>query len=344
MNKIQVFNNSTVYFSSALNLTDFINLSGKKIVVYYAKSVESYANQIINSLNEKNLTCLPYIALEGEQNKSLECAISLTQFLTDNNLSRSDILINIGGGSVCDLGAFVASLYKRGIKYINIPTTLLCASDASIGGKTAVDFNGIKNLWGTFYQPYATFIDLDFLKTLPLNLIEEGLSEIVKYAIISKHFYNEFIKFNSINQIINNLHAVLFNCLNIKADLVRKDQFDFNERRALNLGHTVAHAVESKLNYQLSHGKAVAFGLVIESKIAHQVGLITKNHLDQILNLTAKFLQCDLKIDLLSLVDFMKKDKKNMGEEIAFSLPCESGVTLKTFTAEQLNQILIKIL
>ena len=174
MNNIQIIPNSTIYFKSATLLPSLIDFAGKKVVFVASPTVKSYVQTIQNQFIKNNLSCYTFYLNDGENNKNLDNALKLTDFLCENSISRKDILINVGGGTVCDLGAFVASVYMRGIKYINIPTTLLCACDASVGGKTAIDIGGIKNYWGTFYQPYAVVIDCEFLNSLSNELVDKS--------------------------------------------------------------------------------------------------------------------------------------------------------------------------
>ena len=344
MSDINIIPNSTIYFKSALLLPSIVDFSNKKVVIVTSNSVKDYALSILDKFLNNNITAYAYYLPDGENNKNLENALNLTNFLSEKGISRSDILINVGGGTVCDLGAFVASVYMRGIKYVNVPTTLLCACDAAIGGKTAIDLNGYKNFWGTFYQPFAVIIDCDFISTLSDQLITYGLSEIVKYAILDAEFCSKLDKINNLNEIKQNLQQILYHSLSIKAEIVLEDERDYNKRKILNLGHTIAHAVESSSNYEINHAEAVAFGLLIESKLAYELSIISNNRLNSIINLINKFLSTNITVQINDLIPFMLKDKKNLQGKIAFSLPTENSAETVYLTTNQTTKLLEKIL
>ena len=344
MSDINIIPNSTIYFKSALLLPSIVDFSNKKVVIVTSNSVKDYALSILDKFLSNNITAYAYYLPDGENNKNLENALNLTNFLSEKGISRNDILINVGGGTVCDLGAFVASVYMRGIKYVNVPTTLLCACDAAIGGKTAIDLNGYKNFWGTFYQPFAVIIDCDFISTLSDQLITYGLSEIVKYAILDAEFCSKLDKINNLNEIKQNLQQILYHSLSIKAEIVLEDERDYNKRKILNLGHTIAHAVESSSNYEINHAEAVAFGLLIESKLAYELSIISNNRLNSIINLINKFLSTNITVQINDLIPFMLKDKKNLQGKIAFSLPTESSAETVYLTTNQTTKLLEKIL
>ncbi len=249
------------------------------------------------------------------------------------------MIINVGGGTVSDLGGFLAAIYKRGLKYINVPTTLLSAADACLGGKTAVDADGVKNVWGLVYQPFAVVIDTLILKTLPDEIFAQGLSEIVKYGIIDQKFGDFLLALNGVSGIRDNLEQVIFKCLSIKAEFVEKDEFDTAERRALNLGHTYAHGLESKSNYTVSHGDAVAAGLLAESRLALDKGYISQERFNTILRLLSVYFKNVREDGLAELIPFMRGDKKNENDKICFSLPYGGGIKQVYFTE---NELIIK--
>lgn len=341
MKKIEIKENSTAYFCSENSLCDLIERTNKT-VIFACKKSEKYAMNLASQLTCKGYDVYTYITSDGEDNKSIEKALLLTQFLSLNEIRRSDLIINIGGGTVCDLGAFVASVYMRGIKYYNVPTTLLCAVDACIGGKTAINTNGSKNLWGTFYQPEKVLIDCELIKNLPENIFAEGLSEIVKYAILNEQFYQFLVSLNDINDIRNQIEQVIYNCLLIKSNFVEKDEFDKKERKLLNLGHTVAHSIEVDSNYTIFHSVAVGVGIKIEAKLALEIGVISLERYNQILNLCDKFLSLPNVTLGDNHVRIMLNDKKNSDGMIAFSLPSEIGAKVHKFMPETVKQILLK--
>ena len=339
MNKIQIKSNSNVYFCNTKEIANLID-SKAKIVLFACRKSEDYALNLAQNLTDKGLNVYTYVTSDGEENKSIEKALIFTQYLAHNEIGRGDVIINIGGGTVCDLGAFVASVYMRGISYYNLPTTLLCAVDACIGGKTAINLNGAKNLWGTFNQPEKVIIDSDILSSLPENIFAEGMSEIVKYGILDKEFGNYLASLNGVADVSANVEKVVYNCLNIKAKFVQQDEFDKGVRKLLNLGHTVAHAIESASNYEISHSVAVGLGIKYETKLAFEAGLISQNRHNKINDLCDKFLNLPaFKIDH-SYLSYMKKDKKNCDGKIAFALPSEVGAKVYLFPQEYVNDFL----
>ncbi len=252
-------------------------------------------------------------------------------FTIDN---RGDVfLVSFGGGVIGDLTGFCAAIYKRGIPYIQIPTTLLGMVDSSIGGKTGIDLEFGKNLVGAFYQPYLVFSDLKFLGTLPAKEIKNGISEIVKYGIITDSAIVEFLEKNS-KQVLEfnpkDWLQIVVKCAQIKARIVEEDELDNKGVRAiLNFGHTVGHALESALNYKgISHGEAVALGMVAESIMANRLKILKQKHLVRIVNLiTGLDILPKLKIkpSSLKILSHLKYDKKAKMGELRFVLPTGIG-------------------
>ena len=343
MQPVQIKNKSSVYFKCLNELPSIRDFSKNKTVLFASKKVMEVANYIAGILEGIGADLYVYLTDDGENNKNIEKALLFTQFLTYNEIGRNDVIINLGGGTLCDLGGFVASVYMRGIAYINIPTTLLCAVDASIGGKTAINAVGAKNLWGVFCQPESVLIDCYFLKDLPDALMEEGMSEIVKYAVLDGEFANFLSGLSSLNCVKEKLNEIVYHCTRIKAGYVEVDEFDKNERKLLNLGHTVAHAIERYTNYQTEHSTAVAYGLIYETKISYAEGFISLKRYNQIMGLCTKFLKIGNQVLNNELLQLMSKDKKNYQDKIVFALPDEEGATVREFTREQLQNILQKI-
>lgn len=340
MQSLQIKNKSTVYFDSINNLSKIRDFSNNKTVLFASKSLTDLSNQIIKILEGVGADLYVYFSDDGEENKTLEKALTFTQFLAYNDIGRNDVIINIGGGTLCDLGAFVASVYMRGIEYINIPTTLLCAVDACIGGKTAINAIGAKNLWGSFYHPKMVLVDCDFLKNISNELISEGMSEIVKYAILDGEFESFLNQFEDISAVKASLDEVIMRSLAIKARFVELDEFDRNERKLLNLGHTIAHAIEKFTDYETEHSAAVACGLICETKIAFNAGCISAKRRDAILSLCDKFLRVEIPVLNSEVISLMGKDKKNYEDKIVFSMPAEIGAIVKGFSREELIKLL----
>lgn len=223
---------------------------GEKVCLIRDENVN--AEEIIKSLKGYEVSDYPLGG--GENVKTASNFIALAEFLYKNGFSRADTLIALGGGSISDLTGFVASAYMRGMNYVNVPTTLLGAVDACVGGKTAVDTENGKNVLGAFYPPTAVFIAMSEINSLPEKQILCGKAEMAKYALLSGDISAEDLGGAITKELI-------YKCLTVKRTFVERDEFDLGARRALNLGHTVAHAYETASNFTLSHGEAVARGL-----------------------------------------------------------------------------------
>lgn len=258
----------------------------------------------------------------GEQSKSLETSAMLWQTLLENEADRRCLLINLGGGMVSDLGGFCASVYKRGIDFVHVPTSLLAMADASVGSKTAIDLFAIKNVIGTFAEPKGVFVYPDFLETLPLRHYQNGLSEIYKIALVAdKTLWNRLRKPSTdIGQL-----ELIIKSIELKNNIVIKDPFDKALRKCLNFGHSIGHAVEAiMLNTQepMLHGEAVVIGMIMESHVALQKKLITKNIFSEIVStLGSSFELRRLPVDLFERIpSLIKNDKKNANGKILLAL------------------------
>lgn len=258
----------------------------------------------------------------GEASKSLEFSAHIWQTLIENNADKNSLIINLGGGVVSDVGGFCASAYKRGIDFINVPTSLLAMADASVGGKTGIDFAGLKNSIGTFAQPKAVFVDPDFLVTLPERHYKNGLAEIFKMSLISdKKFWEELKNLKPDHK----TEQLVTKSITLKNKIVVKDPLDKGVRKILNFGHTIGHAIESLLlgtNEELLHGEAIVIGMLIESNIALQKKLINTKELNEITLILKKNFE-PKKIDQLnfnSIYSLLKNDKKTSKNKFRFSL------------------------
>ncbi len=256
----------------------------------------------------------------GENSKSLQLCSQLWETLLSYNADKNALIINLGGGVVSDLGGFVASVYKRGIDFINIPTSLLAMADASVGGKTGIDFSGLKNSIGTITQPKGVFIFPEFLETLPKRHIANGMAEIYKMALISDKVLWKKLQSAKILDNTFITRSVL-----LKNNFVKKDPLDKGVRKALNFGHTVGHAIESVLlasEVDILHGEAVLAGMICESKISLKKKLISKKEFDEIVNtLTQKFTFAPLPALLFGeMVKATVNDKKNTKLQIQSAL------------------------
>ena len=265
----------------------------------------------------------------GEENKSLDICYQIWKTLSDYKADRQSLLINVGGGVISDMGGFIASTFKRGIDFINVPTTLLSQIDASVGGKVGVDFEGLKNMIGCFNEPKGVFIYPNFLKTLDKRQVLSGYAEALKHGLIKDKKYWLELKKGMLSDAKNWLKLITTS-IHIKNQLVLVDPTEKNQRKMLNFGHTIGHALETySLNNDesLYHGEAVAIGLICESYISSKIMGLPENELKEIsttiFNLYATYKFEDA--DFHQLIELMKKDKKNKKQAINFTLISEIG-------------------
>lgn len=239
--------------------------SSRKIALISDTNVfPHYGQTVVQYLEIQGFDVYPYVVDAGEKTKSLVTANELYDFLTDNDFSRSDSLIGLGGGVIGDLTGFVASTYMRGLSFIQVPTSLLAQVDSSIGGKTGVNCEKAKNLIGTFAQPDGVLIDPNTLQTLPQRRLSEGMAEVIKCALIQDiNLWRQLRKMTKMEDILTNSESIIKKALNVKKNLVERDEFDQGDRLLLNFGHTIGHGLEASENYEMiSHGEAVALGMV----------------------------------------------------------------------------------
>ena len=235
----------------------------------------------------------PHLVLpSGESSKSLESLSRIWEFLREAGCDRSSVLINLGGGMVCDIGGFAASTYMRGIDFVQVPTSLLAQVDASIGGKTAINFGELKNLVGCFAQPKAVLVSLNTLSTLPERELRAGMAEVIKHAAILDAGY--FASLEELDPKLppESLEAVVHRSCEIKADVVQQDVHESGLRRVLNFGHTLGHAYESALmgtEAELLHGEAVSVGMVAAAWISRELGCLESEGLPRLEQLIERF-------------------------------------------------------
>ena len=262
----------------------------------------------------------------GEENKKLTSCELIWNTLTEHNADRNSLLINLGGGVIGDVGGFAASCYKRGIKFINLPTTLLAMVDASVGGKTGIDFNNFKNQIGLFNEPVAVFIHTDFLETLSERELLSGFAEVIKHYLIADKIAFEEIR-NTKYEIRNlEWNELVEQNIKIKSAIVEQDPFEKNIRKALNFGHTIGHAVESSFLQQgdkkTLHGEAVAIGMICESYISKSLNLISEEELESISKFILNYFKLPLLIEhnFKEILDLINQDKKNNAQKNQFTL------------------------
>ena len=276
--------------------------------------------------------CLPLLNLKntevveiqsGEIHKTLQTCEALWKALTDLKFSRKSMVLNLGGGVIGDMGGFVASTYKRGIKFINLPTTLLSQVDASIGGKLGIDFGSLKNHIGVFKEPDQVIINTHFLQTLPDRELRSGFAEVIKHALIADSEHWNYLKDQDFNKL--DWNKIIPKSVAIKNQVVESDPLENGLRKVLNFGHTLGHAIESFLlqsSAPLLHGEAIGVGMILESHLSYQKDWITSDQLNEITSFIIPFYSHLPKHlpDLEEIYSYLLQDKKNDALGINFSL------------------------
>ncbi len=321
---IYIGNNIISKFKKIINRE---KLSFKKSLIIVDKNVPKiFINKIKSNINCNKI--LTHIFNPSEKNKNLKYVNSILEKLFQNNFGRNDVIICIGGGIAGDISGFAASIYKRGIKFINVPSTLLSQVDSSIGGKTGVNNKFGKNLIGSFYQPDLVISDTKLLESLPRREIICGYAEIFKHSLIKSKKFFTFLDINLKNIIELKKKfiekAILKSC-QVKKQIVEKDEKENNLRKSLNLGHTFGHAYEAALNYskKLNHGEAVLYGILSSAKLSKKLKIINNNDYKLIISHLSKLNFVNLgnffkRNDSKKIIKFMSADKKNISKKINF--------------------------
>lgn len=297
-----------------------------------------WSERITVSLKSAGFVVSRHVIPNGEVSKNIENYIKILGFLSDNKLSRSDTLFALGGGMVGDIAGFAASTYLRGIRFVQIPTTLLAMVDSSVGGKTAVNLDSGKNQAGTFFQPDLVVCDPELLSSLPDDIFRDGCAEVVKYGVIADRRLFDMLKVPLGPQ----LEEVIERCLTIKSRLVYEDELDTGPRQLLNFGHTFGHAVEKCSGYAVTHGKAVAIGMVMAAHIAEKMGICSSDCCRKIENMLTSFeLPHKTGLSGTELLNAIISDKKRSLEEITLVLPEEIGsCVLKKTPVKDLGSVM----
>jgi len=278
-----------------------------------------YADIVCNSLTAAGFRTVRYVFPAGEASKTLSTYGDVLNFLAESRLSRTDILVALGGGVVGDLAGFAAATYQRGIRFVQIPTTLLAAVDSSVGGKTAVDLPGGKNMAGAFAQPSLVLCDPAVLATLPPAAVRDGCAEIIKTGVLSGEALFAALEETPIPA---QTEDVIARCVAFKRDVVAEDEFDTGKRRILNLGHTAGHAVELCSDYTISHGHAVAMGLALIVRAAGQKGLCPARDAGRIVSLLERYgLPTACPYGAETLAAAAMADKKRQGSRLPLIVP-----------------------
>lgn len=283
-----------------------------------------YGDRIKKSFESSGYQVIEYVFPHGEEAKSLENFGKILEFCAENSITRTDLFVALGGGVTGDLTGFVSSAYLRGVDFVQIPTTVLAMVDSSVGGKTGINLNAGKNLCGAFCQPIGVFADCDTLNTLPEETFNEGCAEIIKYGMILD---SDFLAFLSENNIRENIEYVIKRCVELKRDVVNRDEFEKGERKLLNFGHTIGHAVEKCSNLTISHGNAVAIGMVIATKGAYELGMSEEDYSDILIPILKKNnLPISCEFSAQELYKASLSDKKRSLDTMSLIVPEEYGL------------------
>ncbi len=314
--------------------------AGKAAVVTDENVAPLYAERLLNSLRESGFSPFLVTVPAGENSKSLKYLDFLYAELLANKITRSDIVIALGGGVVGDLTGFCASTLLRGIPFVQIPTTLLSQVDSSVGGKVAINLPAGKNLAGAFYQPKLVIIDPVCLGTLSDKIFADGMAEVIKYgAILDESFFEKLENSASRTKVMEIIEDVIYHSCDLKRQVVEEDELDLGGRMILNFGHTFGHAIEKKYNFEgYTHGEAVAAGMVMAAEYGEVLGVTKDNSKDRIRALVSAFgLPQKIEIDDQTLAASIAVDKKGKGDLISLILPEKIGkVIIKDIKKDQI--------
>jgi 3-dehydroquinate synthase len=313
---------------------------GDKLFLITDSKVYSLYNNVIKQIEKKH-NCRVYSFTEGEESKNKDTIDGIYTFLIQNNANRKSILIAFGGGVVGDIVGFVAATFMRGIKFINIPTTLISQVDSCIGGKVAYNYNEIKNIIGTFYNPIFVFINVGFIRTLDELQFRSGLGEVLKYGISLDYNLFKFLEDNYFEILQRNEELLKFlvqGCLHIKKEIVEKDFQDNNIRNVLNFGHTVGHALETLSEYKIPHGIAVALGIEVAIKLSEKILGLEKGVYERVESIYMKLgIPVAYKVDNYSLFLYAINRDKKKDEAIRFALLEALGITKVKIEIEEMD-------
>lgn len=297
--------------------------ASKACVVSDSNVFPLHGKAAVDSLMTAGLDVVEFKFPAGEENKNGTVYLELLNFLAENQLTRTDCLIALGGGVVGDLTGFAAATFLRGIPFIQVPTTLLAAVDSSVGGKTAIDLPAGKNLCGAFYQPSLVLCDTDTLNTLPEDIFRDGCAEVIKYGVL---YDAELFSYLTQTGIGFDREAVIARCVELKRNVVMEDEFDTGARMKLNLGHTIGHGVEAQSHFAISHGKAVAIGMAIAARAAAKIGTCSAETKERIIEAIEYFgLPTATDYDAQALLGSALSDKKRAGGTVNLIVPAAIG-------------------
>ncbi len=293
---------------------------GKIAIISDENVSRIFAPAVEKALTEAGFSVSTFVFSPGENHKTLATVSEILNFISQERLTRSDLILALGGGICGDMAGFAAAVYLRGIRFIQVPTTLLAMVDASVGGKTAVNLPLGKNLAGAFWQPSLVVCDPDTLQSLPAALLADGLAESIKHGMIADRGLFELLESSDPAQ---NWEAIIARNIHIKSKFVAADTFDRGERQLLNYGHTFGHAVEKASSFSISHGSAVAIGMLMAAKAAEKLGISQDPEISgRLSRLLEKFnLPRETSLPVEQLIDAALSDKKRSDGQINFVFP-----------------------
>lgn len=279
-----------------LDISSYIDMNRQIVIITDDFIPKTY----LNTIKEKMSNPIIFEVSQGEVSKSMEIAYSIIENMVDSKITRNCLFIALGGGVIGDLAGFIASIYMRGVDFIQIPTTLLSQIDSSIGGKVGINALNMKNAIGSFYQPKMVLIDPDTLSTLAIKEFNNGVAEMIKYGMIAdKILFSDILE----KDITNNIEDYIEKCINIKKNIVINDVFDKGERQLLNFGHTIGHAIEKYSEFSLLHGESISIGMVLMSK--------NYDYYPNLIKILKKYsLPVNYEYNKEKLFDYIKTDKK----------------------------------
>lgn len=352
MNKILVTPSSSSYpiyfsqdFDHILEALHHHNLLHRKVCIITDHTVDSYyGNQLMDVLKRSYDDVFKFIFEAGEENKHLNTIQDMYKFFIENHLDRNSLIFALGGGVTGDMAGFAAATYMRGIPFIQVPTTLLAQVDSSVGGKVGVDFLQHKNMIGAFYQPTFVYVNLSTLKTLPQKQLSSGIAEVIKHGLILDDNYFSFVE-SSTDLVFDLDEAILEKIIQrsceLKASIVSQDEKELGLREILNFGHTLGHAIETLLNFELLHGECVSIGMVGAAYLSYKKNLISWEILKRIEKVLQSY-HLPIRINQLESEEIYQQmllDKKVKNNKIKFVLLSSIGNAVRV---GDLNEELIK--
>lgn len=339
-------------FEDLVNELKKLNIERRRVCIVTESNVASFYLEDVHKLIEPHCVyCTDFVFPEGEESKNLDIVRQLYEHLILAKFDRNDLLVALGGGVVGDLTGFTAATYLRGIDFVQVPTSLLSQVDSSIGGKTGVDFDSYKNMVGAFHMPKLVYMNLSTLKTLSERQYHSGLGEIIKHGLIRDKDYYHWLHahYNEINERdMDTLLEMVTRSCDIKRNVVEQDPTEKGDRALLNFGHTLGHAVEKIMNFELFHGECVAIGCIIAAVLSKNKGLISSEDVADIKNSFASFHfpALDSSIDIEAVLQATKNDKKMSAGQIKFILLREIGDAYidMTVTEEDMRNAINEVL